>query len=343
MIFFNGVTLTFETDVFTPPITGGFFMEIFDSDYSVAEDIIRGLSLDELVHAKNDNPNDTFWGEYIEIKKEQMGLCDLGRSISLDQPEILNEVDRVRINCINKETELTVNGNTPSSLRSQVAAFPTNKIADASPVGHLTVASLQDRDKGLSAAGLSGYSNGRVPINTNAKDFFHYLKIDWFDNGKSTKGIRINAQHKVKIQFKFDEDSDYNECTGKICAENRSWKRTIDIENPFYAGVFEWYQDFALEFSSSNGYHYTHKPRLGHVYIDNKTRIDEAAIMFFKVEFKPTIIKLWVDGTEHYFELDDESPSGQDKCKSLKARYFFKGQSVAEKKSPVSFKAAFGK
>ena len=46
-------------------------MEIFDSDYSVAEDIIRGLSLDELVHAKNDNPNDTFWGEYIEIKKEQ--------------------------------------------------------------------------------------------------------------------------------------------------------------------------------------------------------------------------------------------------------------------------------
>ena len=66
-------------------------MEIFDSDYSVAEDIIRGLSLDELVHAKNDNPNDTFWGEYIEIKKEQMGLCDLGRSISLDQPEILNE------------------------------------------------------------------------------------------------------------------------------------------------------------------------------------------------------------------------------------------------------------
>lgn len=65
--------------------------------------------------------------------------------------------------------------------------------------------------------------------------------------------------------------------------------------------------------------------------------------MFLKFEGKLALVKLWIAGVEMVFELFDEQPSGQEKCPALKARYIHKGVTKKEKKSPVSFDAAFGR
>ena len=326
-------------------------------------DMVQGFTLDELTELKLANPEERDWyDDLILAKKEQMGIADMGTEWGVPINEntddeqnngVLSGADkkadphRVPINSYNSNNDITVNRNTPGSQGSPDEAFPNNRTAYASPVGETTGASL-----GLTPAEVcqdnSENELRRVPINENTDaddDLFHYIKIDWFDNGhvsERTNSRRVNARHKINIQFRFDEDSELNHCCGKVCSENRYWKRNIDIDEPFYADVWYWYETFTLQHSPSDGWHYDFKPRLGHIYTKKNERISDAALMFFKFERECAVVKLWIAGVEMMFELFDEQPSGQEKCPALKARYIHKGIATKEKRHPVSFRDAFG-
>lgn len=323
-------------------------------------DFVQGFTLEELHRLKLDNPEQRDWyDDLISAKTEQMETADLGTEWrvpinentddkSVHRVPINTNADtdlhRVPINSYNSIRDITVNRNTPGSLGSPDETFPNNRTAYANHVVETTAASLE-LIPANDCQEISENETRRVPIKEDTdEDLFHYIKIDWFDNGSASEqknGRRVNARHKIKFQFRFVEDGELHSCCGKVCSENRYWKRNIDIEAPFYAGIWAQYEEVCLEFSSSNGHHYDVKPRLGHMYTKANERIADAELMFFKFEGDCAVVKLWIAGDEMVFELDDEKPSGQEKCPALKARYIHKGMTTNEKRQPVRFGDAF--
>lgn len=228
---------------------------IYDTDDTLAE-MVHDVTLGELLQLKRENPDAADWyDDLILAKKDQMGIADLGTTwgvqitantdkevadldpnnwsqmekeksdrvpINRSKPEN-DKFDRVPINGYYSDKE---NGNTPCSLGSQDEAFPKNRTAYAFALGETTVASRQSVQPDQSQESSEIERRG-VPINENTVadgDFFHYIKIDWFDNGQASEradGKRVNARHKINIQFRFDEDSELNSCRGKVCSENR--------------------------------------------------------------------------------------------------------------------------
>lgn len=267
------------------------------------------------------------------------------------------DLDRVPINSSNEENEIiTVNRNTPGSPSSPDETFPPNRTADASPVGLPEPASLElgsQDGRDMSARVEGEIDPARVPIKADTDDTdsleeipFAYLKVDWFDNGKGSEtkgGKRVNARHKINIQIRNHDDSPLNQFTAKICAENRYWKRSIDISKPFYKGIWEWYEVFCIQHSAADGHHFEHKPRLGHIYVQNGDRIEDGVALFTKPEGQPAIVALWLGDIQFTVALDDEKPKGQKKCQALQASYFRKAQPAVEKKPLISFKDAFAR
>lgn len=330
-------------------------------------------SIEELIELKNDEPGESHWLDLIiqtkrdELRRDQLADQTDMVSFSLGAPSTQRPFssgsDRVPINRSNEVNDrITVNGNTPGSLSSPDEPFPNNRTADASRIGLTPAASLEL----LSQDGLdicpqvkTESETRRVPIkadtdadpeadteaesDTDAEEDipFRYLKVDWFDNGtgsESAKGKRVNARHKLNIQFRFGEDTQLNACTAKICAENRYWKRNIDITKQFYQRIWNWYEGFCIQ---QSGAHFQHKPRLGHIYLRTGDRVEDGVALFCKLEGQPAIARFWLGDIEFTVELDDEAPKGRKKCPALQASFFYKAAPITEKAPLVGFRQAF--
>lgn len=317
-------------------------------------------TIEQLETLKLDCPNETYWiDSIIQAKKEALGLNDLGTRWTGSARQTASfscDLDRVPINSSNEENEIiTVNRNTPGSPSSPDETFPPNRTAYASPVGLPEPASLElDGQDGrdISARVEGEIDPACVPIKADTDDTdpldeipFAYLKVDWFDNGKGSEENnrvkRINARHKINIQIRNRDDSPLNQFTAKICAENRYWKRSIDISKPFYKSIWEWYEDFCIQHSTADGHHFDHKPRLGHIYVRNGERIEDGVALFTKPEGQPAIVGLWLGEIHFTVALDDEKPKGQNKCQALQASYLWKPQPAVERTPLISLKDAF--
>lgn len=260
--------------------------------------------------------------------------CDYSPS-DLDE-----ELSRVLISkLVTEETnELTVtNENTPSTLASsKPIAFSDNNRLRSPAVGETTASTTSQQETtnkpnnkvigiehGFAQDSLENKIGRDDITNENTHDFsvkqdtINYIRADWFDNGKPIKSIRGTVRHKINIHFNFKPRQKFQQWTIKICAENRYWKRNIDIDDPFYTHIWDWYEESCMKISTSKGFYYDVNPRLGHIHFDQQI-IPYAEAMFFKIEKSPATVLLWIEDFFTTIEIDNE-PKGRVKCKALQA------------------------
>ena len=163
---------------------------------------------------------------------------------------------------------------------------------------------------------------------TVRQDTINYLRADWFDN-EGYGATKRTGRHRINLHFNFKPGQKFVKWTAKVCAENRYWKRNVNIDDSFYRSVWREYETI-WENANKAGEVFEHKPRLGHIHF-NQTIVPYAEAMFLKWAHQPAVLMLWIEDFRTMIQLDEE-PKGKEACPALKAYGFYERPALPRQK-----------